>query len=312
MPQRVLVTGATGFLASYAIPALKEQGYYVVGLSQSAHHQLDIGQCDEYFCVDINDAEKLADVVVSISPDIVVHLAGLSFVAHPEPLDFYRVNVLGTENLLNALSLLPAKQVKQVFLASSATVYGANAIGKINESTVALPQNHYAQSKLAMELVARNYLSHFSISILRLFNFTGVGQAEHFLIPKLVKHFLSKSNVIELGNINVSRDFCDVRDIVGWLVELVKQASCYTNVTQLNAVSTYNLSSGAPTKLQGLLGELSSLSGVKPEIQQLKALMRANETESLWGDNAKVIDQTGRSLRYSLPQTLAWMLLGTT
>ncbi|OZB74081.1 MAG: epimerase, partial [Halothiobacillus sp. 14-55-98] len=201
-----LVTGASGFTGRYMISALKMRGYWVVGFGG-----LDCG-ADLCLSVDLTDAEAVRMAVHQVQPSHVVHLAGIAFVGHGKPDDFYQVNLFGTLNLLSALVELP--KPPRVLIASSANIYGTPNIEVIDESVCPAPVNHYATSKLAMEHMVHTYFDRCSIVIARPFNYTGVGQTEQFLIPKIVGHFKRKAPVIELGNLDVSRDFSDVRDTV--------------------------------------------------------------------------------------------------
>ena len=172
-------------------------------------------------------------------PNYVVHLAAISFVGHGNADDFYRVNVVGTVNLLEALLKLEKKPTK-VLIASSANVYGNCEISPISESQQPLPVNHYAMSKLAMELMARTYLSRLPIFFTRPFNYIGLGQAESFVIPKLISHFTKKAEVIELGNLNVEREFNDVRFVCDAYLRLLDVAK---------PGESYNICSGKPCLL---------------------------------------------------------------
>ncbi len=112
-------------------------------------------------------------------PDYVIHLAALSYVARNDSTGFYAVNTVGTTNLLEAI--VTAKlNLRRVVIASSANVYGNATVEPITEATPPAPVNHYAASKLAMEVMVRTYADRFPIVLTRPFNYTGVGQTETF------------------------------------------------------------------------------------------------------------------------------------
>ena len=194
-PFKVLVTGAFGFTGRYVVAALRAAGYDPVPLRTN-----------------LTDKKALTNEVLSVNPSHVVHLAGVSYVASDDVNSIYNVNVVGSVNLLEALSALNSDTLK-VILASSASVYGDVKVRSVSEKYVPQPVNHYGCSKLAMEHMAQNYRDKFDIIIARPFNYTGVGQNERFLIPKIIAAYANGNTSLELGNINVSREFNDVRDV---------------------------------------------------------------------------------------------------
>lgn len=290
-----LVTGGNGFTGRYLISLLKRQGHRVVALSSEPC------DADEVYNIKLNDGAALDSLVHKVAPQHVYHLAALSFVAHQAPLDFYRVNVLGTETLLDALSRLSVPP--SVLLASSANVYGANGQAIIDESVPPAPVNHYANSKLAMEYIARTYAQKLPLLIVRPFNYTGLGQAGHFLIPKMVYHFKQRTPYIELGNINVSRDFSDVRDVVAIYSKLL-------NKWPVNAVSgdILNVGSGQAVALETVLHKLEELSGHHLEVKVNSKLIRVNEIPTLQACTVRLNSWVSIKRRYTLDDTLMTML----
>ncbi|WP_018915469.1 NAD-dependent epimerase/dehydratase family protein [Vreelandella zhanjiangensis] len=290
-----LVTGGSGFTGRYLIAHLKRQGHRVVALASQPCG------ADEAHHIDINDAATLQGVINQVAPEYVYHLAALSFVGHPTPLDFYRVNVLGTETLLQALVTLPAPP--RVLIASSANVYGANAQAVIDEYVPPAPVNHYANSKIAMEHIARTYAEQLPLLIARPFNYTGPGQAPHFLVPKIVEHIKRRESVIELGNTHVSRDFSDVRDIVSIYFQLLT-----TWPKQAASGSLVNVGSGEAVSLHTLIKKLETLAQHRIEVRVNSAFVRSNEIPELKACNKRLNAWVPKLARHSLEQTLQEML----
>ncbi len=191
----VLITGLHGFTGRYVQTELENNGYTVVGLSSN-----------------LTDLEALSAEIAQVQPQAVIHLAGIAFVGHGNANAFYEVNLIGTRNLLEALSQ-HAPDIQSILLASSANIYGNRTEGILSENTPPEPINDYAVSKLAMEQMAHLWTDKLPLFIVRPFNYTGVGQKEVFLIPKIVSHFKQKESVIELGNLDVWREFGDVRSV---------------------------------------------------------------------------------------------------
>ena len=282
--RRVLVTGASGFTGRYVVPALCERGMLVSTLGQEGHGP------------DLLDPDGLGRELALVQPEVVVHLAAISFVAHSDVEEMYRVNIVGTRNLLEALVQLDVPP-RQVILASSANVYGSRP-GVLDENVQPAPVNDYAISKLAMELMSQQYVDRLPITVLRPFNYTGVGQSERFLIPKIVGSFAAELPRIELGNLSVSRDFNDVRNV----------AEAYAQFATIDGEGeTYNVCSGAASSLLDILDMMREISGRSLEVVVNPAFVRANEIERLVGSRAKLDNALGRTQDFDLAATLRWM-----
>ncbi len=286
--RRVWITGHGGFTGRYLSAALREAGYAPVAAPELPDF-------------DLRDPASIDRELARALPDYVIHLAAVTFVAHGRAADFYEVNTVGTANLLDALTRLPAAP-RKVLLASSANIYGNAHIEPITEATPPAPVNHYACSKLAMEQLAQTYFDRLPIVLTRPFNYTGVGQAAHFLVPKLVRHFATHLPSIQLGNLDVVRDFSDVRAL----------AAAYTRLLDATLVGTaVNICSGHGWALQAIVDRLAALSGHRPAIDVDPGLVRANEVKRLVGGNAKLVDAIGPLPFDDFGATLAWMLQAT-
>jgi GDP-6-deoxy-D-talose 4-dehydrogenase len=282
---RVLITGGSGFTGRYIINRLLADGYEVVDPEATGAFELA-------------EAAGVRVTVERASPDFVIHLAALSFVGHGDPSAFYRVNAVGTTNLLDALVTLP-KRPRRVLLASSANVYGNATDDPITEQTPASPVNHYAASKLAMEHLAAAYRDRLPICITRPFNYTGVGQRPDFLIPKLVGHFAARRPFVELGNLDVVRDFSDVRAVT----------EAYMRLLRLNVPPPLtNICSGVGRSLRWILSELERLSGHHLEVRTNPALVRTQEVRRLVGSASTLTAAIGHLPNQEFQETLAWML----
>lgn len=292
--KKALITGIKGFTGHYMAAELSAAGYEIFGLGSSP-----VQQIDHYFQVDLSDAAQVKRAVDAISPDVVIHLAAIAFVGHANPNAFYEVNVAGTRNLLQALDETVSKP-DAILIASSANVYGNNTPGKLSESTPANPANDYAVSKLAMEYMAKLFQNRLPLIIARPFNYTGVGQADNFLIPKIVNHFRDRKNVIELGNIDVWRDFSDVRYLV----------KSYAALLRSNAFNQIvNVASGEMHSLREVITLCEELTGHHIQIEVNPKFVRANEIKKLCGDVTLLNQITDQKLqKIPLRETLKWML----
>ena len=303
---RVLITGAEGFTGRYLAAELAAQGHEVHGLvmrapddrpAQASTALAATPLAATHVC-DLLDAEQLSAVVADVQPDKVAHLAAIAFVGHGDVEAFYRVNIVGTRHLLAALAGA-AVAPSAVLLASSANIYGNAAEGVIDESVQPAPANDYAVSKLAMEYMAKTWADRLPLTLVRPFNYTGVGQSEDFLLPKIVAHFRRRAAVIELGNLDVERDFADVRTV----------AQVYRRLLEGNtAHQTLNVCSGRGHTLRGVLDLVGDLAGYRPEIRVNPAFVRANEVRRLLGSKAALERCIGAVEGPSLKDTLPWIL----
>jgi nucleoside-diphosphate-sugar epimerase len=290
--RRALITGLAGFTGAYLAAELRAAGYRVFG---SVMPGTVTGP--ETFAADLTDRAAVARMIEQLRPDVVAHLAAHSFVAHADAGQFYRVNIEGTRNLLEALAA-QSHTPSAVLLASSANVYGNACAGVIDESVAPAPANDYAVSKLAMEHMARLWSEQLPIVIARPFNYSGVGQGGHFLLPKIVAHFRGGARRIALGNLDVARDFSDVR----------KVAAIYRRLLDASpAGETFNVCSGRAYTLAGVIEIMSAIAGYAIEVRSDPALVRGNEVRVLVGSDARLRQAIGPVAPIALADTLRWM-----
>jgi GDP-6-deoxy-D-talose 4-dehydrogenase len=288
---RVLITGHEGFTGKYVSQAFKKCGYDVVGLTL-----LKAGP-GEVSC-DLTNKAETRRVIDDVRPDGVIHLAAISFVGEKDPTAFYNVNVIGTLNLIEAIDSRGI-QPQKIVIASSANIYGNPAVELVTEDTPPAPVNHYANSKLAMEFMVRNWFDRLPILLTRPFNYTGPGQADHFLVPKIVKHYRKAAKEIELGNLEVWRDFSDVRDV----------AEAYLRLFESEARSeAVNLSSGQVYSIKDIIAMMNHLAGYEIMVNVNPEFVRSNEIRVLKGDNSKLKKLTGYAPAIQFEKTLRDML----
>jgi nucleoside-diphosphate-sugar epimerase len=291
---KVFVTGLDGFTGRHLAEELTRSGHEVCGI---VHKHGTSVPWRTHVC-NLLDSDALVRVLSDEKPDAVVHLAAIAFVQHGDVGAIYQTNVVGTRNLLDALDR-SACRPQAVLLASSANVYGNTEREIVDDQTAPAPANDYAISKLAMEMVARMWEDKLPIVIARPFNYTGVGQDDRFLLPKIVRHFRERAPRIELGNLNVVRDFSDVRMVV----------SAYRRLIEGDfAGRTFNVCSGVGYSLQDVLSIMREISGHEPEIAVNPLFVRANEVHKLVGSCRELEQAIGSAQAIPLRETLAWMM----
>lgn len=284
-PTSVAITGSSGFTGQHLCAHLLRSGYSVYSINAN-----------------LLDKRSLDDEIKKITPTYVIHLAGISNSVHGSAEEIYSNNVIGTVNLLDALSK-NAREVRKVVLASSAAVYGVCAENEVDESYCPKPNSHYGCSKLAMEHLAANFEESFNIVLVRPFNYTGVGHSSNFLLPKLIDAFRTKEPRIVLGNIHVAREFNDVRDVSA-IYRLIMESE------RFEKYDVVNLCSGRAIYIADILDMLSQMSGHKIIVERSDGLVRKGDPELLCGSSKKLMDLIGERQiwNYDLVATLRWML----
>ena len=276
-----LVTGIEGFTGHFVKAELEANGHTAIGLRS-----------------DLTDPDAVENEILDLQPEAVIHLAGLAFVGENNINAFYDVNLIGTRNLLAALAK-HAPNLRSVLVTSSANIYGNSAGGVLDESMSPNPANDYAVSKLAMEYMTHLWNNKLPLCIVRPFNYTGIGQNEKFLIPKIVKHFKDKDPVIELGNIDVWREFGDVRTVAIVYRMLIENCP---------VAETLNVCTGQTYSLKEVIQLCRKLTGHQIEIKVNPEFVRENEVRELKGDNTRLSRWLGNIPSYTFEETLSWML----
>ena len=286
-----LVTGAAGFTGKYVASALTRRGYHVIGIG------LGDPSGDDWIPCDLTDKSATKDSLRRIAPDVVVHLAALAFVGEGNSESFYRVNVVGTTNLLEALAAAE-RTPSRILIASSANIYGNTSGRELAEDICPAPVNHYAASKLAMEHMVRTWFDRLPIVVTRPFNYTGPGQDERFVVPKIVNHYKRRAASIRLGDTRVERDFSDVEDLV----------EAYMRLLESNVRSeVVNICSGKTISVAAIVAEMNNIAGYEIKVELEQALLRSNDISRLVGSNDKLRRLIGFAPSRPLRDTLQRM-----
>ena len=257
--------------------------------------------------VDIRDADDVADGLREAGPDAVCHLAAQANVSASwsDPAETWSVNALGTLNLCVAATTLEPRP--RVLLTSSAEVYGQ--VGRdrmpVREDEPFAPVNPYAASKVAAEMIGLQAWLGRGLEVVRAraFNHTGPGQAEGFVVPDLA-HQVARAargelDVIMTGNISVSRDITDVRDVVrAYRLLLVHGVPG----------EAYNVCRGEAVPISGLLNRLMQLAGVEVPVRADPARYRPADVPEHIGDPGRLRALTGWRPEVPLEQTLGDVL----
>ncbi len=302
---RVLVTGAGGFVGRHLVAALAARGARVHGAGLGPR---PVGLALEgWRDADLAELALARDAVAEARADAVVHLAAQSSAARSfeAPGETFRANVSGTWSLLEAVRV--ESPAARVLVVSSSEVYGPIAPGtRASEATPFAPTSPYALSKAAAEEVAHAYGAAHGLDVVRAraFGHTGPGQDTRFVVPSFAKQLADieagrAEPVLRVGNLDVTRDLSDVRDIVeGYIVLLERGARG----------GVYNLCRGEGANLRDLVAELVRMARVQVSVEVDPTRLRPADMPWLVGDPSAIARDTGWAVRLPLAATLGDVL----
>jgi GDP-4-dehydro-6-deoxy-D-mannose reductase len=303
--ERVLVTGADGFVAAHLIAELAGELFCeITGVGLKASPSIDF-DCLEYALLDITEYEPLKDLLEEFKPDAVFHLAALPSVAlsWEDPWSTYRVNVLGQVNLMEAIRRLGLET--SVHIACSSEEYGKVPPEgmPMTEGMPFNPCSHYAVSKVAQEVLGLMYHQAFDwrVIVTRGFNQAGPGQSSDFVISSFARQIAEIEAglcepVMMVGNLEARRDFMDVRDTVRAYRMVMEKGK---------AGASYNVCSGRALAVSDVLDKLLEISGAEITVQRDPVRQRPSDIPLLLGDNTKLREETGWEPIIDLETTLS-------
>ncbi|MGB9719978.1 MAG: GDP-mannose 4,6-dehydratase [bacterium] len=296
---RILITGAEGFVGSHLIKVLKESLDIIIPTC----FPLLKPKRGKFVSMDIMNIEMVREVFKSHNPDIIFHLAAVSSVAKSfldRPFT-YNTNIMGTINLLEAAQSLN-KKTKFIFV-STCEVYGGG--DNLKEDAKITLKNPYAASKYASELICSEYgNSGIDIVILRPFNHTGPGQSDDFVLPSIARQVAEiergkKIPLIEVGNIEIRREFINVMDVV--LAYKLAIEKCPNG-------EIYNISSGKGHTLAEAIDLFKKLAKVNFDIKVDPSRLRKTDIAVLIGNGEKFSKLTGWVQKISFEKTIEDLL----
>ena len=307
---RLFITGVAGFAAGHLLDHLAELGGYEAhGADHApveAHPNADAlrARLASYRALDITNAEAVESWLAEGKPDGLIHLAAQASGADSleRPVATYHVNAMGTLHVLDALRRTESRA--RVLVTGSADIYGAGAAGgRIREDAPLRPGNPYAGSKAAQDVIAEIYAATFRLPVIRTrtFSHTGPGQRPRFALAGFADQ-LARIDAgfappeIRVGNLDVTREYGDVRDVVRAYALLMGRGE---------AGEAYNVATGHGHKLRDLLDRLIEISGVKATVVVDPSRVRSRDADHLVGDPAKLADATGWKPLRSIEQTLS-------
>ena len=307
--QRILITGANGFVGQILCKILHQAGQQVIALtgatSTAPQHAQQTVACD------IRDAAALEQAIAEVKPTHVVHLAAITNVpqSFKEPVLTWQTNVIGSVNLLQALR----NQAPDAFVlfVSSSEVYGASFKQGIalSENSLCHPLNPYAASKLAAEAAFNEYFRQGQPGVIvRPFNHIGAQQSADFVTASFARQIAlieagQQEPVLKVGNLDASRDFLDVSDVCAaylQLLQLPERGGDYPRC--------FNICSGQPRQIRSILDEMLAISSAQIQVTQDPERMRPSDIPTATGSTQAMRDTTGWQPTTDLRETLQQLL----
>lgn len=303
---RLLITGADGFVGRWLVRTARAEGASVVAVivpdaSPPAEWQASDGGAlpVRTLVADLRDPEAVKRVAKA-RPDAVVHLAAIASgaVARRDPAAAIVLNRDATVALAAALS---GTSRPRFLFVSTAEVYGSGHPGPIAESAPVNPCSPYAASKAEAEraLAAASRADGLPVMVARAFPHTGPGQTSTYVLPALARRLLEArrtgSNTVKTGNLAAVRDFLDVRDVVRAYLLLLEHG---------RPGETYNVASGIGRRLSDCFDMLARLVGIEARAEPDASLLRPADIPVLIGDPTRLRAATGWSAAIPFERTL--------
>ncbi len=301
-----MITGVGGFAGPFLARALTDAGEEVFGLCHTAIADAPKRLPDVTLHeADICATARLEQVLAEVAPTTIYHLAGKSHVGRSWRRQqlYYEVNALGTVSVLEATRR--AVPDVRVVHASSGEVYGTTTAQAppIREEHPVRPQSPYAASKLCAEIAARQMADAAGLHVVsaRPLNFAGPGQKPTFVCSDFARQVARAeaghaAPIISVGNLDVVRDFTDVRDIVRGFMACARSGTSGT---------AYNLCSGRPVTIRTVLETLVGMARCRIEVQVDSARFRPADVPRFVGDSSRAATELGWAAEIPLAKTLA-------
>lgn len=304
--KKIIITGVNGFVAKYFIEYLKQNNidFDILGLDIASESDLDI----KYKKVDLTNKSEVYELLNEYKPDYILHLASISSVSQSwqKPVESFVNNTNIFLNLIESVRELGLNS--RILSVGSSEEYGnypAEAM-PLKEEYELRPDNPYSIARVSQEMLSKLYAKHYGINIVitRSFNHIGPRQKDIFVVSSFVKQLVEMSQnqtgkTLKVGNIEIVRDFLDVRDVVD---------AYYKILTIGKTGEIYNVCSSNGVKLKELIKIITQILKIDIQIEVDSSKIRPSDSNIIIGDNSKIKKELNWQPRYSLEQTLKDMI----
>jgi NAD dependent epimerase/dehydratase len=310
LPDKILITGATGFIGSHLSELCVEQGFNVIafdrynpnnhwGWLEDSEYKNDI----EVILGDVRDYDSVSKAMKGC--DAVFHLAALIGIpySYVSPLAYIRTNIEGTYNVLESAKNF---SLDQVLITSTSETYGTAQYIPIDEKHPLVGQSPYSASKIAADQLAISYYKSFElpVKIVRPFNTYGSRQSARAVIPTIISQLLNGKTQIELGSLSPTRDLTFVKDTCAGFEEIYKSQSLLGEVT--------NIGMNSEISIGDLAKQIAELMNIDLTIHADEKRIRPenSEVECLVCNNKKLVKSSSWEPKYDLKkglsETISW------
>lgn len=311
MANKILITGATGFIGSHLAELCVKEGFEVVAYDRYNSNNdwgwLEHSELKDEMEVVLGDIRDYDSVARSIEGcDTILHLAALIGIpySYVSPQAYIRTNIDGTYNVLEAAR---NQGTENILVTSTSETYGTAQYTPIDEDHPLVGQSPYSASKIGADQIAVSYYRSFDlpVKIVRPFNTYGPRQSSRAIIPTIISQILAGKGEILLGNLAPTRDLTFVKDTASGFLEILRADGLYGEFT--------NIGMNEEISIGDLAQKIADIMGSKISIRQENQRLRPgkSEVDQLLASNKKIMEQTSWSPAYTLDQgleeTIKWM-----
>ncbi|SCY73132.1 GDP-mannose 4,6-dehydratase [Butyrivibrio sp. INlla14] len=296
--KKALIFGMGGFVGKYMADELMQSGYEVYACSRFDKHD---NVYDGWYNCDLNNSEQVKNVIAEVGPTHIINLAGQSNVgiSWRIPKLTIETNVCGAINIIEAVHECDLDS--SILMIGSSEEYDASDKA-LSENSKINASNPYGISKMMLGLFCEIYRKRYGLKLhyVRTFNHTGIGQNDNFVIPSWCKQVASitksgKPGCMYVGNLDIVRDFSNVKDIVRAYRMIIESKDCSI---------TYNVGSGNQVSLKEILNHVVSLSDQQISVQIDSKLLRPIENPYICCDSSLIRDRLGWKPQYNIFETV--------
>jgi NAD dependent epimerase/dehydratase len=301
--EKILVTGAAGFIGSHLVETLIKEGKQVKAFvhynSANYWNNLEllstgIAKELEIYSGDIRDFDSVTKAMAGCNK--VFHLAALIGIPYSyiSPLAYIQTNIVGTYNVLEAGKL---HEIENIIVTSTSETYGTAQYVPIDENHPKVGQSPYSATKIAADQLAMSYFLSFGtpVKIVRPFNTYGPRQSARAIIPAIISQLYDREiKALHLGNLYPTRDLTFVKDTVKGFLAIAATDKC-------NGQST-NIGMSEEISMLDLVRKIMNLTGIeKPvETDSKRSRKQTSEVDRLYCNNEKLVKLTNWRPDYTL------------